>query len=96
MSQQVIITTDSQTEIKPLIESAIRTELRMLEHSLERTAQRLRMFEEQYHMPSEEFEQRWGAGQLPESLDFIEWAGEIQTYRLLQAHRQALQGVHLV
>ncbi|MCS6804452.1 MAG: hypothetical protein RMM98_02995 [Acidobacteriota bacterium] len=95
MSQQVVITTDSQTEIKPLIESAIRTELRMLELGLQRTSERLRLFEEQYQMTSEEFEQRWNAGHLPESLDFVEWAGEIQTHRLLQAHRQALQGVHL-
>lgn len=95
MSQQIIITTDSPTEIRPLIESAIRTELRMLELGLHRTARRLHAFEEQYQMSSEEFERRWTAGQLPESLDFIEWAGEIQTHRLLQAHRQALQGVRL-
>jgi hypothetical protein len=95
MSQQVIVTSDTQAEIKPLIESAIRTELRMLELGLERTAQRLRTFEEQHHLTSEEFERRWTAGHLPEGLDFIEWAGEIQTHRLLQAHRHALQGAHL-
>ena len=29
------------------------------------------------------------------SLEFIEWAGEIKTYHLLEAQRQALQAVQL-
>ena len=95
MAQQVTVTTDTQIALKPLIESALRSELRMLELSLHRTSQRLRAFEEQYGLTSEEFEQRFNAGEGEESLDFIEWAGEIKTYHLLDAHRQALQGVQL-
>jgi len=95
MTQQVTITTDAQIALKPLIESALRAELRMLELSLQRTSQRLRAFEVQYGLTSEEFERRFNAGEVEESLDFIEWAGEIKTYRLLDAHRQALQGVQL-
>ncbi len=95
MAQQVTVTTDAQVALKPLIESALRSELRMLELSLQRTSQRLRAFEAQDSLTSEEFERRFNAGEVDESLDFIEWAGEIKTYRLLDAHRQALQGVQL-
>ena len=95
MVQQVTVTTDAQIALKPLIESALRSELRMLELSLQRTSQRLRTFETQYGLTSEEFERRFNAGEAEESLDFIEWAGEIKTYRLLEAHRQTLQGVQL-
>ena len=95
MAQHVTITTDAEITLKPLIESALRSELRMLELSLQRTAQRLRALEAQYGLTSEEFERCFNVGELEESLDFIEWAGEIKTYRLLDAHRQALQGVHL-
>lgn len=95
MAQQVTVTSDAQIALKPLIESALRSELRMLEFSLQRTAQRLQTFEAQYGLTSEEFERRFNIGQVEESLDFIEWAGEIKTYRLLDAHRQALQGVRL-
>jgi len=95
MAQQIIITTDTQIALKPLIESALRSELRMLELSLQRTSQRLRTFEARYGLTSEEFERRFNAGEVEESLDFIEWAGEIKTYRLLDSHRQALQGVRL-
>jgi len=95
MAQHVTITTDAQITLKPLIESALRSELRMLELSLQRTIQRLRAFETQYGLTSDEFERRFNSGEIEESLDFIEWAGEIKTHRLLDAHRQALQGVQL-
>jgi len=90
MAQHVTITTDAQITLKPLIESALRSELRMLELSLQRTIQRLRAFETQYGLTSDEFERRFNSGEIEESLDFIEWAGEIKTHRLLDAHRQAL------
>jgi hypothetical protein len=95
MVQQVTITTDAQIALKPLIEAALRSELRMLELSLQRTAQRLHAFEAQHGLASDEFERRFNAGEMKESLEFIEWVGEIKTYRLLEAQRQALQGVQL-
>lgn len=42
-------------------------------------------------MASEEFVRRFNAGELGESVEFIEWAGEIKTYERLEAQRQALQ-----
>ena len=95
MIQQLTITTDVSVALKPLIESAIRSELRLLELSLERTRQRLQAFERRYNLTSEEFARRFDAGEVAESLDFIEWAGEIETYRRLESHRQALAGVRL-
>lgn len=95
MVQQITVTADASVALKPLIESAIQSELRMLELGLERTCQRLRAFEEQYGLTSEEFERRFEIGEIDESLDFIEWAGEIKTYHLLAANRQALREVQL-
>ena len=91
MRQQVIITTDAPAALKPLLESAIQTELHMLELGLARIAERLQTFEKQYGLTSEEFERRFGVGEIGESLDHIEWAGEIKTYRRLEEQRQALQ-----
>jgi hypothetical protein len=95
MVQRITVTADAPVALKPLIESAIRSELRMLELGLERTCQRLHAFEGQYGLTSEEFEHRFETGEIDESLDFIEWAGEIKTYHLLEANRQALQEVQL-
>lgn len=95
MSQQVVVTTDAPVALKPLPASAIQSALRMLEPGLARTAERLRAFDAQYGFTSEEFARRFEAGEVDESLDCIEWAGELKTSRLLQAQRQALQSVEL-
>jgi len=91
MHQQVVVTTDAPAALKPLLASAIHAELRMLELGLERIAERLQAFEKQYSLTSEEFEQRFATGEIGESLDYIEWVGEIKTYRRLEEQQQALQ-----
>ena len=95
MSQQIIVSTDVPIDLKPLIKAAIRSELQRLDLSLDRTAMRLRIFETQYGLTSEGFMRRFEAGELHESLDYIEWAGEIKTYHLLQTQQRALQNAHL-
>lgn len=95
MSQHVIVTSNTSVDLKPLLESAIRDEVRLLELSLFRTVERLQAFEAQYAMTSEVFMQRFEAGELRESLDYIEWAGEIKTYSLLHKQQQALQNAHV-
>ena len=95
MSQQILVSTDVAIDLKPLLEAAIRSELQMLELSLDRTTKRLRTFETQYGLLSEEFMRCFEAGELAESLDYIEWAGEIKTYHLLRTQQRALQSAHL-
>jgi hypothetical protein len=95
MVQKVTIITDASVALKPLVESAIRSELHMLQLGLERTRERLRFFEQKYGMSSEEFEQKWNRGEIEESLEVIEWAGEMKTGNLLEAQRQALLGAQL-
>jgi hypothetical protein len=46
-------------------------------------------------MASKEFESRFESGEVAESLDFIEWAGELKTLQMLNAQREALFGVRL-
>ena len=91
MRQQVVVTTDAPAALKPLLASAIQSELRMLELGLVRITERLQAFEKQYNLTSAEFEQRFETGEIGESLDYIEWAGEIETYRRLEGQWQALQ-----
>ena len=91
MRQQVVVTTDAPAALKPLLASAIQSELRMLELGLARITERLQAFKKQYSLTSEEFEQRFETGEVGERLDYIEWAGEIKTYRRLEEQWQALQ-----
>lgn len=70
--------------LKPLIEAALENELRLLEAGIRRTEQKLREFEQRYHMTTEEFVSQYENDELPETLEFAEWIGE---YRLLERLR---------
>ena len=91
MIQQVIITAEAPGAIKPLVESAIRNQLKTLQHGINRTRERLAALEHQFGMPSDEFERKFTARELDERLDFIDWLGEIKTLRLLQEQLNSLQ-----
>lgn len=95
MPQEIRVSSNASVPIRPLIESAIQAELRMLDLAIERTGNRLLDFEEAYGMGSKDFESRFGKGDLGESLDFIEWAGELKTLQMLNDQREALLGVRL-
>jgi hypothetical protein len=91
MIQEITIKSNSTVNLKPLIEAAIRGELKLLAHGIKRTRSKLTEFEQQFGMSSEEFEQKFNNAELSESLDFIEWFGEIKTLRLLNQQQNALE-----
>lgn len=91
MIQEITIKSDSAVNLKPLIEAAIRSELKLLAHGIHRTRTKLVEFERQFGMSSEEFEQKFNHAELNESLDFIEWFGEIKTLRMLHQQQNALE-----
>ena len=95
MIQNITITTDAKVSLKPLLESAIQTEVKVLALGLQRTRERLLEFERRFGMTSVDFEQRFSARELDESLEFIEWMGEIKTLRLLEDQQRALQGAQI-
>lgn len=91
MLQQVTITSDTRTSLIPLLRSAIRSELRLLAYGIARTRERLTQFEHDHGMATAEFERRLAEGAVDESLEFIEWQGEIKTLRCLENQQQALE-----
>lgn len=95
MLQQVTVSAETPMSLKPLLRAAIQSEIKMLSFGINRTRERLVAFEKQFDMNSEEFERRFTARDLNESLDFIEWEGEIKTLRLLEEQQAVLQQAHL-
>ncbi len=95
MIQQVTITTESTESIKPLVESAIVGKLKNLQHGINRTRERLEAFERQFGMTSVEFERKINARELGESLDFIEWLGEIETLQILHNQQRSLRSAQV-
>lgn len=74
-----------QRQLKPLVEAALRNELRLLEAGIRRTEQRLQGFEARYTLTSAEFMRRYEQDELTETLEFAEWIGE---YHLLERLRE--------
>lgn len=95
MIQNITISADTKINLKPLVEGALRSEIRILALGIERTMERVRAFEQQFNLPFTEFESQFEAGAINDDLDYIEWAGEIRTYRLLTAQQQALREASL-
>ena len=95
MLNQVTVTTESPGVLKPLLRVAIRNEARALSHGIKRTRDRLAAFEKQFGMTSDEFERRYTAAELAESLEFTEWLGEIKMLRVLDEQKLALDGARV-
>ncbi len=91
MLQQITIQTPNAKRLKPLIRSVIENAVDDVEHGIELTRASMEAFEKQYNMSTTEFERRFKPGDLEETLDFIQWQGEIKTLRLLEEKRNALK-----
>jgi hypothetical protein len=91
MLQEVTIQTTNAKRLKPLLQSVISNELYDVGHGIQLTLTKLKAFEKQYNMSTAEFERRFTPDDLGETLDFIEWMGEIKTLRLLEEKRNTLK-----
>ncbi len=95
MLQQITIEIQDANQFTPILRGALDRELRLVEYAIVRTLDRLREFEQKYNMTTSEFQRRFTADDLGETLDFIEWDGEFDTLRLLEEKKQMIQGAHI-
>jgi hypothetical protein len=95
MLQQLTITTTDKTRLKPLVESAIENEKKMLSLGIRRSREQLAEFERRFGISSAEFERRLNALELAETVEFTDWRMEIGMLRLLESQYRALQEAQL-
>ena len=95
MLQQLTISTSDKRTLKPLVESAIDNEKKMLSLGIRRTRERLAEFEEQFGMSSAEFERRLNTLELAETVELTDWRMEMGMLRLLESQYQALEEARL-
>lgn len=95
MLQQVTVHTRDAKRLKPLLKSAIKSQLDELEHGIQLTRTRLEAFEKQYGMSTAEFLRRFYPGDLEETLDFLDWQGETRMLALLEDKRDAFKGAQV-
>lgn len=95
MLQQVTVHTSDAKRLKPLLKSALEREARLLDHSIQRTRQALAPYEIRYDMTSDEFERKFKAREIEETLDYLDWWMEVEALRHLEAQRASLKEAKL-
>lgn len=91
MLQHITIQTSDIERFKPLLESALDREAKLLEYSIQRTREALAPFEDRYKMGTDEFERKFNACEIEETLDFLDWWMEVEALRHLEAQRNAIK-----
>lgn len=90
MLQEIVIKSNAQEPIKPLVESAIRNQLKSLQHGIKRTKERIAEFEKKAGITSADFEKKLDEGSIEETLETIDWNMELVALRLLEGQYQSL------
>ncbi len=95
MLQHIIIEIQDASQFVSVLRTALEREVHLVEYAILRTWDRLREFEKKYGMSTAEFERRFTADDLGETLDFIEWDGEVDTLRLLEEKQKMIKSAHI-
>jgi len=91
MLQEIIIRTENADALKPLVRAAMDRESKLLEHSVQRTRTALEDFEKRHNMTTEEFERKFKAREIEESLDFLDWWMEVEALHHLENQLQSMR-----
>ena len=84
---------DHERQIKPLVEAALKNELRLLEAGIKRTEQNMRKFEVKFHLSTLEFIGRYENDEIEETMDYAEWIGEHRMLERLREKAETLRGI---
>lgn len=91
--EQLTLVSNHTRPLKPLVEAALRNELRLLQTGIQRSEQKLQQWEARYGLPTLEFVRRYENDQFEETLELAEWVGEHRLMTRLLEKVQILQEV---
>ncbi|HQU36840.1 MAG: hypothetical protein IPM31_09315 [Anaerolineae bacterium] len=91
MLQEIVIRTENADALKPLVRAAMDREAKLLEHSVERTRAALEAFEKRYDMTTEEFERKFKAREIEETVDLLDWWMEVEAMHHLENQLQSMR-----
>jgi hypothetical protein len=91
MLQQVTIQTSNLEQFKSMLKAALGREAKLLEYSIQRTREALAAFEKRFNMSTDEFERKFKAREIEETLDFLDWWMEVEALRHLEAKRNLIK-----
>lgn len=90
MRQEIIVKANAHEDLKPLVASAIRNQIKILEKDIASSQARITALESRMGMTSDEFELKLAKHEIEESLDTFDWTMELASLRLLQGKYKSL------
>ncbi len=90
MRQEITVKANAHEDLKPLVASAIRNQLKILEQDIASSQARIDALESRMGMTSNEFELKLARHEMEESLDTFDWTMELASLRLLQGKYKSL------
>ena len=92
MTKLTLISTQKHP-LKPLVEAALKNELRLLMAGIQRTERNIHSYESRFEMKTEDFLKRYENNDLDETLEFAEWIGEYRMLNRLKEKTETLREV---
>ncbi len=93
MTTLTIKTSKQKQAVRTLISIALEQEMSLLEMSLNKTREKIQLFESQYKMTTKRFLSKVKKGFDDSNMDFTEWIGEAKTLEMLNEEYQTLKEI---
>jgi hypothetical protein len=87
---------EHERQLKPLVEAALKNEIRLLEAGIKRTKENMHKFEKKFHLSTLEFIGRYENDEMEETMDYAEWIGEHRMLERLLEKAETLRGIRFV
>lgn len=87
---KIIIKPEDTEELKTLVKSALENEIKFIIIGIKKTTETLRNCEDKYRMDSKTFYEKYSSGEIGDDIEYIRWAGEIETLNKLEKNLKDL------
>jgi hypothetical protein len=92
---QLILKTDDNAKLFPLINEALENKSAMLLLGINRIQDELKEYEKKFNMSSAQFYKQYQSGKMGDSLEIIDWAGKFELLGSIKDEYQALKEIEI-
>lgn len=92
---KIIVGHDDTEELKALVKAALENEIKIINIGIRKTQENLQKLEDKYKMDSNTFYREYSSGEMGDDIEYIRWAGEVETLMRLQRNLKELSGAEV-
>ncbi len=92
---KIIVEAKYEDGLKLLVNGALENEIKFISIGLKKTKRNIKKYENKFKTNSEVFYKEYSSGNLGDKMDYIKWAGEIETLKKLEKNLKDLAEVEV-